>query len=380
MATTAFKTTEYLAITGSQVYGTATPESDVDVAGVFLPHDRELFGLKAESEVINNKTVIQQYRFPVDLVFEGLVKSGGLLDGVVYSVKKFLRLLADNNPNILDIAFTPREFKVIETHLWKGLVSNHLDRFLTKKIRYTFCSYATHQLRRIESHRNWLLDPPKEPPSREACGLNPHRKDIPGDQLEAANAAIQKRIDSWNINFPEGTPHATLLELQEQMTQTLLDWRLYADEQQVAVAGRWLGYETNFMELIQKERKFASAQKSWKSYLQWKKERNPKRAVLEGQYGFDTKHGMHTIRLVQACEEVFVRGTYSPRRDNKDELVSIINGAWCFDRVKAYAAEAEARIIELYAKSALPAGPDWEWVGEICETLLRTRYRIPAPA
>jgi predicted nucleotidyltransferase len=368
---------EYLTLTGSHTYGTNTPQSDVDVAGVFVPPVNEFLGLDPETEVVTNKEIIQTFTPDVKGVYPGLMKDEDELDGSLYSAKKFLRLLANNNPNILDIAFADAQARVYESLEWAFLVRPHLDKFLTKKVRYTFCSYATQQVRRIESHRKWLLNPPKAAPKREDFGLNPHQKDIPGPQLEAAHAAVQKRIEGWHVNFTDEVPRATILEIQEQMEHTLIDWKLHSDETKYEIAGKALGYETNFMELLQKERRFATELRSWNSYCTWKKERNKKRAPLEELYGFDTKHGMHTVRLLQACAEIFTRGTYTPRRANAAELVSIINGAWSFDKVKEYTAEMEQKIIALHEVSTLPKEPDWEMVNTICLQLHKVRLLKP---
>ena len=44
--------------------------------------------------------------------------------------------------------------------------------------------------------------------------------------------------------------------------------------------------------------------KHWDSYQTWKTHRNPTRAELEPQHGYDTKHAMHLIRLMRMGLEV----------------------------------------------------------------------------
>ena len=55
--------------------------------------------------------------------------------------------------------------------------------------------------------------------------------------------------------------------------------------------------------------------KHWDSYQTWKTHRNPARAELERQHGYDTKHAMHLIRLMRMGLEVLETGDLGVRRD-----------------------------------------------------------------
>ena len=138
------------AITGSQLYGLATPESDTDYRGVCVP----------PLEVLLNP-------------FQGFEqKDSGFKeeDRAIFALGKFMKLCADNNPNIIELLFIPQQSMVFKTPAWDKIIQNK-DLFISKKAKHTFTGYAFSQLKRIERHRKWFVDPPKKMPTREMFGL-----------------------------------------------------------------------------------------------------------------------------------------------------------------------------------------------------------------
>ena len=85
--------------------------------------------------------------------------------GARWELRKYISLAADANPNILEVVFADDSDILKITEAGRQLRANrHL--FLSKKARHTFSGYAMSQLKRIESHRRWLLNPPTAPPQR----------------------------------------------------------------------------------------------------------------------------------------------------------------------------------------------------------------------
>ena len=128
-------------VAGSHLYGTARPDSDIDIRGVCSMPAECIYGL----------TRFDQYQ------------SQDGEDIVIYALTKFFRLALDANPNILDILCAPPDRWLIETSEWREVYDNrHL--FLSQKLRYTFSGYAISQLKRIKGHRRWLTNPPSHKP------------------------------------------------------------------------------------------------------------------------------------------------------------------------------------------------------------------------
>lgn len=125
-------------IAGSHLYGTSHPDSDMDIRGVCLPPMEALLGLSN----------FEQHEVPGE-------------DTVIYGLRKFCRLALKANPSILEMLFVPEDTILEIDEYGKRLIENrHL--FLSTKVVHTHFGYAFSQLKRIEGHRRWLLNPPFE--------------------------------------------------------------------------------------------------------------------------------------------------------------------------------------------------------------------------
>lgn len=103
-----------------------------------------------------------------------------------------------------------------------------------------------------------------------------------------------------------------------------------------------------------------------KSYHKWKQNRNSKRSVLESKYGYDTKHAMHTIRLLNTAEEALTNGIVNVKRPDADMLLDIRNGKWTYEQIMELYNEKQHNIREvLYPKSVLPKKPNMKLAAKI---------------
>lgn len=131
--------TIYKTIAGSHLYGTSHADSDMDIRGVCLPPMTALLGLSP----------FEQHEPPGE-------------DTVIYSLRKFARLALKANPNILEMLFVPDE-AVLELDCYGKRLLENRHLFLSTRVVHTYSGYAFSQLKRIEGHRRWLLNPPIEP-------------------------------------------------------------------------------------------------------------------------------------------------------------------------------------------------------------------------
>jgi hypothetical protein len=213
------------------------------------------------------------------------------------------------------------------------------------------------------------LNPPDHQPTRGEFQL-PERTLIPHDQLAAAMDAIQKKLDSWEIDFAD-LDEATKIYIQEQIGRYLAEVTVASDEKFQAAA-RLIGYTENFIALLDRERRYAATLANWNHYLEWKANRNPARAALEAKYGYDTKHGLHLVRLMRMCREILVDGVVHVRRPDADELREILNGAWDYDHLMAWAEEQDKVLIEIAQVFPLPKKPDREALDVLCRSIIHS--------
>ena len=294
-------------------------------------------------------------------------------DLVVYELRKYISLAADANPNILEVVFADDSDILKITEAGRLLRANrHL--FLSKKARHTFSGYAMSQLKRIESHRRWLLNPPTAPPQRKDFGLE-ERHIIPGDQIKAAEAIIRKQVEAWENALPtfgvDVDDPAACIQMRELLVQTLTEMRLSTDDERFQAAGRRVGFDANFLDMLDREHKYTQKRREWDSYQQWCSGRNEARSVLERKHGYDTKNAMHLVRLMRMCEEILRDGIVLVRRPDAEQLLDIRCGAWSYPQLMAWAHEKFASLASIAATSRLPNSPDRTAINALCVELMR---------
>lgn len=343
--------TLFLTRHGSHAYGTSLPTSDMDIRGIVVAPLHYYLGT---SEVFDQ--AIQSE--PVDLT--------------VFDLRKFMKLAADANPNAIEILFTDPSDHLLVHPLMEKLFEVR-QSFLSQKAKHTFSGYARSQMKRIKGHHRWLKDPPKAPPTRAEFNL-PERTVIPADQLAAAQASIQKQIDQWSWHEMEHLDPALRQIVQDEFGRRLLEITQWGeddvDERIWRAASSAIGYNTNFIELLDIERRYTSKLREWQNYQTWIKTRNPARAELEAKWGYDTKHAMHLVRLTRMCREVLTDGVIRVRRPDAEELLSIRHGSWTYEQLVEYSDSQDAEFNEMLKISKLPKQPDRKYLDQVCMRII----------
>lgn len=334
---------------GSHAYGTATKNSDLDVRGVAIPPASYFHGTFQAFE--------QRIGTDPDLV--------------IYDVRKFVNLAADCNPSILETLFVDESDLLV----WQPAGQRLREagpQFLSRKARHTFSGYAISQLKRIQTHKRWLMNPPTHQPTRTEFGL-PERRLIPKEQLGAAEAEVRKLVDSWNLDL-DGLDDARRLHVQGQLERVLLERSALPA---VERATELLGFETNFLQYMEAERKYKKASDEWEQFTRWQRERNPARAELEAKHGYDTKHAAQLVRLMRMGKEILTTGKVQVRRPDAEELLAIRAGAWTYEQVVEFAERSDAELASLEQTSPLPWGPDKKALDALCVSLVEDAIGKP---
>jgi len=295
------------------------------------------------------------------------------VDAVIFGIQKFFKLAADCNPNIIEVLWADPADILVSSEAGERLLDIRVD-FLSRKVVHRFRGYAMAQLKRIKTHRRWLLTPPLNEPKRAGMGL-PETTLIPQDQLAAADAAVRKQLDSWEIDYGE-LPESEKVYVREQMHRYLTEIEVGSDEKYMAAA-RTLGLDENFIELMHRERMYKNARTMWKQYQDWKKHRNPARAALEAKHGYDTKHGLHLVRLMRMCRETLVTGKVYVRRPDADELLAIRDGNWSYDKLMEWAEVQDVELLELSRTSPLPKAPNYKVLDRVCQEMVQSFDKTP---
>ena len=341
---------------GSHAYGTNTESSDEDFRGICVPPREYWIGFQ------NN--------------FDQWVSTEP--DAQVYGLRKFLNLAVNNNPNVLELLFVDPLDEIIVSTSWYEL-QNIRDKFLSKKCRHTFSGYAMSQLKRIRAHRSWLLDPPKKKPERSDFGL-PETSTIPRDERMEIDAAIQQKIDTWMGLDMTGLDEGQRISLGNQLSSYVSSLARVAgkseDELTFLAAAEELNITDQVLAVIRKERAYKSALNHWNQYNNWAQSRNAARAELEMKFGYDTKHGMHLVRLLRMCEEILEGKGVLVKRPDAEELLAIRNGAWSYDTLIEWAEKQDARMQDLYKTSTLRNSPEVKDIDIVCQKIVERRISL----
>jgi hypothetical protein len=334
---------------GSHAYGTNTATSDEDFKGIAIPPRKYFLGTMHRFEQAELKAPDP--------------------DAVIYDIRKFFNLAADCNPNIIEVLHTDPSDHFIVDPIGE-VILEHKNEFLSKKIKHTFLGYSVAQLKRIKTHKRWIMNPPSAPPTRASLGL-PEQTLIPNDQLMAATAEVQKELDRFQFDFMEGLEESQKIGIRTTVSEMLAELKITADQHWEAAA-RKIGLTDNFIEIMQRERQYTSAKREWDQYQNWKKTRNPTRSALEEKFGYDTKHAYHLVRLIRMCREILTTGVVQVKRPDREELLAIRNGAWTYDQLIEFADREDKALAELYNTStALPKTPDKEKLDQLCIRLVQ---------
>lgn len=122
---------------GSHLYGLNTPTSDLDYVGVYVEDSFEDF-----IDPFNTKD-------EMDMSIKSKKENGkndkDAVDEKYFHIKKFIKLCADNNPNILEMLFVPEDCIEYVDPDFKSLILDHPEMFVNAKLIDRFIGYAKSQ-------------------------------------------------------------------------------------------------------------------------------------------------------------------------------------------------------------------------------------------
>jgi predicted nucleotidyltransferase len=362
--------TVLLTLAGSRAYGMHRPDSDVDLKGIAVPGPEYYFANLTFEQADKPETmkVFLPWLTPAEQAIAAETK----LEGTVYEARKFTKLASLSNPNILDVLFCRDEDVRQRTYLGSLLRENR-NLFISAKCKHTFSGYAASQMRRIRTHRRWLLEKPDHKPTRAEFGL-PDTTLVPADQLKGAAAMMRMKMDGWEFDFSIIPDDADRIQLLEIIERTLTEVVVNAQDTTVRdakwrAASRGLGFDDNFLHLLDQERRYKGAMDEWHSFCEWEKNRNRDRHALEALYGYDTKHAAHLVRLMRMGKEILNTGKVNVWRGDIDaeELKGIRNGAWTFEQLDEFFVAADVELTEIYDKKQyiIPHSPDTKAIDKV---------------
>lgn len=355
----------FLFIRGSQAYGTNIASSDEDIGGICLPSKRVVYSLEKFEQDDSGWLDI----------------TGEPIDKTVYNIVKAFQLCAENNPNMLDFLYAPGHTIKYNTPIWESVMAIS-DEFLCIKAKWAYQGYAVSQLNRIKTHRSYLLNPPKGKPDRAAFGLS-EKSIFPETQIE-----VLAKLSSEYVS--EGKQDGFYSEITKLFdTEGSLIFKKYINPEYYSFAiADFKKRQKEFLRMISsvsqhflkdeykdmagRELAYIATLNDWESYQRWAKNRNAKRAEMEARTGFDCKHAMHLVRLLNMSIEILEGKCVNVDRTkiDREHLMDIRNGVFSFDQILEESNELNAKADELYKTCTLPKLPNKEKIDSLLISIL----------
>ena len=370
--------TVFLTLAGSQAHGTARDGSDVDIRGVCVAPLSLRLSLFRSFEQYEGDLPEPLAGVAIPRILNHPTASRALAtktECLIFDLAKFLRLCATANPNALEILFADEQDWLFAAPAWRRI---HAERrsFLTKKVQQSFQGYAMAQLKKIKTHRSWMLDPPIKRPSREDFGLLTTDVALNRSVRNRIERSIDAKIRSYSIDdiaMPDSTRLAVRERLHAFCKDALAAKGEGMNEQAQAVATHSLRLPPEAVSALKAEKNYQLALKRWQSYQAWKAHRSPFRTALEQKHGYDTKHAMHLVRLMHMGVEALKTGDLRVRRNDAAELSAIRDGAVPFDALLTAISYLQESMEKAAATTTLPADVDHMQVDRLFTATLESR-------
>ncbi|MBC2318185.1 nucleotidyltransferase [Listeria booriae] len=293
----------YLVASGSHGYGTNIGTSDLDLRGFLLEDEHYLLGLQTFEQFEEKET-----------------------DTVIFGAKKFIKLCAQSNPNVLELLGVEEEDILICSDAGR-MVRDNTDLFLSKRVEQTFGNYAKAQLKRLQ---NALV-----------------RND---DSKEEKEALVLERLNTQIGRF--GDKYSNLdsnaLNLRLENKEIVMDLNLQ-------------GYPLRDFNGI-----YADLQGIVRTFDKARADDSQKE--LPRLY----KHAMHLVRMLVTGRDILEgRGVITKRRAEHDLLMAIRSGEMTFDEIFERVAVLQLEFDRAAKETALPEQVDMKQIEELLISLYK---------
>ncbi len=318
------------AISGSNAYGLQTPESDIDIKGVFLLPKEDFYSMNYIKQ-INDETN----------------------DTVFYELGRFLELLSVNSPNILELLNTPED-SIIYKHPYFNMISK--DTFISKLCKNSFGKYAISQIKKSKGLNKKIMNPMSKDRQSvlDFCYVNYNKGSIPIQQFLDLHNLKQEFCGLVNIpNMKDlyGLYYSEKIKFSG-IVRTI-------DANDVALSS--IPKDLNQIGLLYFNRDGYSVYcKDYREYWAWVEKRNDARYQNTLSHGknYDAKNMMHVIRLLDMAIEIGKYKKINVRRENREFLLDIKSGLYDYDELLAIADKKASELEQVFDTSDLPDKPN----------------------
>lgn len=317
----------------------ATENSEIQMYGIYYLSKEDFFGQHHISQ-ISNETDTATY----------------------YEIGRFIELLQKNDPKALEILASPKECILQKNPLIDLLKS---ENFLSKLCKDTFTDHVISQMKNVKGPNKVLLNPvEKEKKSiLDFCFIIQTHSTVPLKEWLSKNRKLQQKCGLVTVDNTHGI-FALFYDESEiakypGIIKTEKPNELHispAPKEEEPIAYLFFnqgGYSTYCKDY----REYWKWIADYREYSKWITERNENQSH---QLHYDRENMMHTVRLLQSCQEIFKTGSLQNHIENHEELLNIKSGKISSETVIQKVEDLLQSIEYYYSISNLPNEPDLE--------------------
>ena len=322
-------------VRGSHMYGTSTEKSDVDITFVYQ---------QPTSDILRGD-------------YKEQITVGGN-DIVGYEIQRFITLLGQNNPNILEALDIPEDCLIHKDELMDPILQQHL--WLSKLTEKTILGYADSQIKKATGLKKKMNNPMVEKKDLlDFCYIIydgksfPVRKEFSEEELSRAglvNIPNSRGIyglyidEQKNQNFrgilkDENSTQLRLSSIPKDVAEIYHCYTMYYNQD---------GYEV--------------WKKEYESYQKWLIERNETRYDdnMKAGKSYDTKNMTHLFRLLSMAWKISMGEGLQVREEEVEWLMEIRRGEIEYDELIEYSDMLFNLIKSNFSNLELQDSPDKE--------------------
>lgn len=373
-----------IVIRGSHAYGTATPQSDTDYAGIYVQSQDDIYGNRYKEQINDDKN-----------------------DTVFYELRRFLELVSTNNPTVLELLNTPEDCIIFKDPLYDFILEKRND-FITKVCGMSFGGYAIQQIKKAKGQdkkQNWETEKVSRKDVLDFVYVINNDQTIPWKKFASKKGYEEKFCGVVNVPnaqniyavFYDWTAHLCFSESIDEKSKEL-------SKKQRIESGKSLGFgykglvkvgegnnytESNSLRLSSipcdqipvcvisyNKDGYTQHCRDYKSYQEWLENRNVQRWVDVKSHGqkIDGKNMMHCRRLLEMAREIGEGKGINVRRPNAKYLLDIRKGRIDLQTLIDQAEKDILKIDEIFKKSNLPESVDRNLINDILIKIRKEMY------
>jgi len=314
---------------GSHLYGTDTPESDKDYIGVILPAASEVFGFNVMKEL--DVSIVSK--------LENGKNSKDATDRKFYEFRHFVKLAAENNPNIIELLFVNSDSLLVGSYI-SDLLLSKVNMFVDHNKIYTkYLAYA---------------------------GSQKHKMLIKPENYTEIIRSLDFLYDYIGTNTLSNLSDPNTIKKSKQLLLELND--------KIIGLQIPINFNSSFISIGDLNLNKSITVKAAITTLAERAKKAGSRTDLYVKYGFDTKFGSHCVRLLLEALSLLKEGKISFPLEDAPFIREIKCGKYTKEQTVAIIKDLEKQVECVYNNLKVKKSCDKQGVENLVVSTLQKYF------